>query len=349
MKELKKPKWKLRKRGSFRLYFTIFVSVIICMSVAIAFTFSELARDWLTESLRIPQFITLILGSLIIGAVLSHFVGKFTLAPIKRIRNAMREVSEGNLDVAISEESRFDEIEDICHAFNIMTKELRSTQIIQKDFIANVSHEFKTPLTAIEGYTTMLQDSSLTEEERKEYTEKILFNANRMNELVTNILLISKLENQGINSKNEDFSIDEQIRQEILATEIKWTKKNIDFDVNLEPIFYKGNGDLIAHVWSNLLDNAIKFSPINGKIKLELKMWNGYVYFSVSDEGEGIEEKAKEKLFDKFYQGDTSHKQEGNGLGLALVKRIVDMYGGEIEAQNLSPKGCQFIVRLPIE
>lgn len=169
MKEFKKPKWKTHKRASFRVYFTIFVSVIICASVAIAFAFSELASDWLTESLKIPQFITLILVSLIIGAVLSHFVGKFTLAPIKRIRNAMSEVSEGNLDVSVSEDSRFDEIEDINHAFNIMVKELRSTSIIQKDFIANVSHEFKTPLTAIEGYTTMLQDDGLTKDEKQEY------------------------------------------------------------------------------------------------------------------------------------------------------------------------------------
>jgi len=259
----------------------------------------------------------------------------------------MSEVSEGNLDVPVSEDSRFDEIEDINHAFNIMVKELRSTSIIQKDFIANVSHEFKTPLTAIEGYTTMLQDDGLTKDEKQEYMEKILFNTHRMNDLVTNILLISKLENQGIPKKEEEFSIDEQIRKAILATEIKWTKKNIEFDVDLDSVKYVGNANLIEHVWSNLLDNAIKFSPIEGKITLQLKKQNDCISFFVSDQGEGIKEEAKLQLFDKFYQGDTSHKQEGNGLGLALVKRIVDMYGGEVEVHNLETKGCQFIVRLP--
>lgn len=349
MNGLKTPKWKTKKRLSFRVYFTIFVSIIICISVGVALWFSETTNDWFVKELRVPEFVILIISSLFTGAVLSHFVGKFALAPIKRIRNAMSEVSQGNFDVAIEEDNRFDEIEDINHAFNLMTKELRSTQVIQKDFIANVSHEFKTPLTAIEGYTTMLQDSTLTEEERKEYTEKILFNTNRMSELVNNILLIAKLENQGIESKNEEFSVDEQVRQSILATEIKWSKKNIEFEVNLDPIRYQGNGHLISHVWSNLLDNAIKFSPNGGKITLELKEWNGYLYFAISDEGIGLQESDKARIFDKFYQSDTSHKQNGNGLGLALVKRIIEHYGGEVEAQNLETKGCKFIVRLPME
>lgn len=349
MSNHKKLKWKTKKRLSFHFYFILFVNAVLVSSIAIASLVAPPIVDGLSQWFRLPDFVMVIILSLIIGIMLSLFVGKVILSPIKKIRDAMTEVSEGNLDVAVREESRLDEIEDINHAFNLMTKELRSTQIIQKDFIANVSHEFKTPLSAIEGYTTMLQDGSLTEEERKEYTEKILFNTNQMSELVKNILLIAKLENQGIESNNEEFSVDEQVRQSILALEIKWSKKNIEFEVNLEPIRYQGNGPLISHVWSNLLDNAIKFSPNGGKITLELKEWNGYLYFAISDEGIGFQESDKARIFDKFYQSDTSHKQNGNGLGLALVKRITEHYGGEVEAQNLETKGCKFIVRLPME
>lgn len=348
MKKIELPKWKTKKRLSFHFYFTIFIGVIICASVALASWFSELANEWLVEDLKIPEFLILIVFSLIIGSFLSHFFGEFTLAPIKRIRNAMNEVSEGNLDVSIAEKSRFDEIEDINHAFNVMVKELRSTETIQSDFVSNVSHELKTPLTAIDGYATMLQVDDLSKEDRAEYVRKILFNTHRMSELANNILLLSKLDNQGIENKKEEFSVDEQIRQEILATESKWSEKELDFDVNLDPVTYDGNSGLLSHIWSNLLGNAIKFSPRGGKITLRLEIEDGALLFSVSDEGEGIQENSKKYIFNKFYQSDTSHKQEGNGLGLALVKKITDIYGGEVEAENLPARGCRFTVRLPL-
>lgn len=349
MKELKLPDWKTKKRFSFHFYFIIYTSIIVSVSVAGVVALSAFASEWLELRLKIPSFVTVSIMGLFLGIILSHYVGKFTLSPIKKIRNAMREVSEGNFNVSIDENSRFDEIEDICHAFNMMTKELRSTETIQTDFISNVSHEFKTPLTAIEGYATLLQSGGLDEEEQKEYSEKILFNTRRMNELVKNILLLSKLDNQGIESVKAKFSLDEQIRQEIVASEQKWSEKNLSFDVVMEEIEYYGNGSLLSNVWGNLLGNAIKFSPEGGEIKIELKKEQDYVYFAISDEGEGVKEESKKYLFDKFYQSDTSHKQEGNGLGLALVKKIVDIYAGEVEVFNLEPKGCKFIVRLPLE
>ena len=340
-------KWKTKRRFSFQFYFTIFVSFIVVGSVSTSVWLSGLVDNWLEETFRLPRFISLVLLSLVIGGILSYFVGKFTLTPIKNIRDAMNKVAEGDLNVSVEEESRFDEVEDICHAFNLMMKELRSTETIQTDFISNVSHEFKTPLTAIEGYTTLLQDQNLTDEERLEYTDKILLHTHRMSELVGNILLLSKLDNQGIESLKTNFSIDEQIRQSIVLFEAKWTEKNVELDVELETIEYFGNENMMTHVWNNLIGNAIKFSPDNGKIEIVLKRWNGYIYFSIADEGEGIREDVKRHIFDKFYQADTSHKQEGNGLGLALVKKILDINAGEIEVENLELQGCKFIVRLP--
>lgn len=347
LKKRKLPDWKTKKRHSFHFYFTIFVSCIICVSVACAALFEKITDEWFSKYLKIPDFLIWIIVSLIVGMALSHLVGELTLSPIKKIRNAMNEVAEGNFDVCVNEKNHFDEIEDINHAFNIMVKELRSMEIIQSDFISNVSHEFKTPLTAIDGYAAMLK-SNVSDEERLEYADKILFNARRMSELVNNILLLSKLDNQGIESKKEEFYLDEQIRQEIVAAQEKWSAKNLDLDVKLNECIYYGNKSLLYHVWSNLLGNAIKFSPEGGKITLELISEDNYLIFSISDEGEGIDEDAKKYIFNKFYQSDTSHKQEGNGLGLALVKKITDLCGGSVEAVNLSPKGCKFTVRLPI-
>lgn len=348
MKKIKQPKWKKKKRHSFHFYFILYVGIVLIISLAISSWVSPLIVEWLSQWFSFPDFVMVILLGLIIGITSSTFVGKVVLSPIKKIRDSMTEVSEGNLNISINEASRFDEIEDVNHAFNIMVKELRSTEIIQSDFVSNVSHEFKTPLTAIEGYTTMLQADDLSEEEIKEYTNKILFNTNRMSKLVQNILLISKLDNQGIDSKKEIFSIDEQIRQEILATETTWLEKNIDFDVDLDSVQFYGNSSLTSHVWSNLLGNAIKFSPNGGKIIISLKKLDTNLVFSISDEGEGINEDSKKYIFNKFYQLDTSHKQEGNGLGLALVKKILDIYDGEIDVQNLENKGCKFTVKLPL-
>lgn len=339
---------KIKRKIGFRPYFTIFVSANLCIAVICGIVLKNLTQTWIFENLHIPDFVVVIIFSLIIGAITAWFIAKFVFSPIKHIRDAMTEVSEGNFDTSVNEESRFAEIEEINQAFNIMVKELRSTEVIQSDFVSNVSHEFKTPLSAIEGYTIMLQADDLTEEERKEYTNKILFNTKRMSDLVQNILLLSKLDNQGI-EREEEFSVDEQIRQEILATETKWSEKNLDLDVQLEPIRYFGNGAIISHVWSNLIGNAIKFSPNGGKISLELKKVNGAFLFSVSDEGNGIEENQKQYIFNKFYQADSSHKQKGNGLGLAIVKKIVEMYDGKVEVENITPSGCKFIVQLPIK
>ncbi len=342
------PAWKKKKRISFHVYFTILMASIICVSVACATLFEKITDDWLSETLQIPDFLILIIISLIVGTILSHIMSELTLSPVKKIRNAMSKVASGNFDVAVSEKSKLDEIEDINHAFNIMVKELRSMEVIQSDFVSNVSHELKTPLTAIDGYAAMLKQNDLSSDEHFEYCDKILFNARRMSVLVNNILLLSKLDNQGIESKKQNFSLDEQIRQEIVATENKWSEKNLDLDVKLQEITYCGNQSLLSHVWSNLLGNAIKFSPEGGKITLELKKGVEKLFFSVSDEGNGVDENAKKYLFDKFYQSDTSHKQEGNGLGLALVKKITDLCGGEVFVENLQPKGCRFTVVLPL-
>ena len=287
----------------------------------------------------------LIFNTLIAGLITS-FINAKLLEPITRLSKAMKEVSQGDFEQHLETNSRIAEVGESYQSFNVMTKELRATEVLQMDFVSNVSHEFKTPINAIEGYTMLLQGEELSPDQ-EEYVEKILFNTQRLSGLVGNILLLSKLENQNIPMKKTEYRLDEQIRQAVLSLETKWTEKEIGFQVELEEVKYTANEGLFMHIWINLLDNAIKFSPSKGTITMFLKQEQDSVKFILEDEGPGIEDDVKSRIFDKFYQVDGSHKAEGNGLGLALVKRIVDSAGGTIKAENREYGGCRFVIELP--
>lgn len=240
------------------------------------------------------------------------------------------------------------EVKDIYDSFNLMVKELGATETLQTDFISNVSHEFKTPINAIEGYASLLQEHQQTQEEQNEYIEKILFNTRRLSSLTGNILLLSKINTQSIKPQRTSFRLDEQVRQAILALEQKWTEKNIDLDVELDKIQYSGYEYLLFHVWTNLIDNAIKFDPPDGMICLRMRQSGGSVIFTIEDNGPGINPEEQERIFHKFYQSDSSRKMDGNGLGLSLVKQIVELSGGAVCVENLPEAGCRFTVQLPL-
>ena len=193
----------------------------------------------------------------------------------------------------------------------------------------------------------LLESEEITPEEQQEYVEKILFNTKRLSELVGNVLLLSKIDNQAIPKNEKKFRLDEQIRQSIMQLETKWTEKDIELDVELERTEFIGNATLLIHGWDNLINNAIKFNNHGGTVKLRLSSNADRVTFTIEDNGPGVSEDAIKHIFDKFYQADSSHRQEGNGLGLALVKRIVDLYEGDIKAENLPDTGCRFTVVLP--
>ena len=215
--------------------------------------------------------------------------------------------------------------------------------------MVNVSHEFKTPINAIEGYATLLQaEEDSSPQDRRRYVEKILYNTQRLSKLVSNILLLSKVDHQAISAQGSLYRLDEQIRQSIVQLEPEWEKKDIDLDVELEDLSYTGNESLMLHVWNNLIGNAIKFSPPGGLVSVSLKREEEQAVFRVEDCGPGIDAASLAHVFEKFYQGDSSHKQEGNGLGLALVKQILELCGGTVSAENLPEGGCRFTVRLNI-
>ena len=337
--------WKIKKRRTFGFYFILITMSVVSVALMISLLFSELIIPLIID---IPRYITIIIISLIAGLILTFIISKTLISPIKKLKSMMNEVANGNLSIKVDEKSYIDEVEDIYHYFNLMMEELRSNETIQSDFISNVSHEFKTPLNAILGYSTLLTNENITEEERQEYINKIIYNTQRMNELIGNILLLSKVDNQAIDSRKHNYSLDEQIRRSILFLEPKWNEKNINFDVDFKNTNYYGNEAIMMHVWNNLIDNAIKFSPDNGNIIMRLYMQDSKIIFTIEDEGPGIPEDCIKYIYNKFYQIDVSHKSEGNGLGLSLVKKILDISDGEIFVNNKEIKGTIFKVILYI-
>lgn len=339
-------KWKGYKRRGFRFYFILVVTVVVFITTAL----SAIAEGYLSELLNLGERknrLFLIIGfSVVFGWILSSFVSNILLKPIGNLQSAMYKVAKGDLKVQVTEKSKIEEVENINHSFNIMIKELGANYEMQKDFISNVSHEFKTPLSAIEGYATLLQDDSLPKEERDEYINEIISTTTLMSDLVSNILLLSKIENQSIEFAKENFYLDEQIRKVVVMLEPKWSEKGIQIDANLNRVQTFSNKSMLIHVWRNLIENAIKFSPKNGKIPIDLKEEDEKIIFSVADEGKGIKEEEKELIFNKFYQADSSRKQEGNGLGLALVKKIIEVVDGDIAVENVVPNGCKFTITL---
>ena len=256
---------------SLRTRLTLLIGLVILCSILIAFGLTSLL-EWLFPSVSIvPKWIQLNIISLIVAVFATRYLSKIFFDPIKILNEGMQKVADGDFQVRLNTRSSSVEIQEMFAGFNMMTKELESTEILQSDFVSNVSHEFKTPINAIEGYSTLLQGCENLDTEQQEYVDKILFNTGRLPTLVSNILLLSKLENQSIQSGRQYYALDEQIRETIVSLETAWAPKNIEFDVELDDIEYNGNEVIMRHVWSNLISNAIKFSPEDSLITIRLK------------------------------------------------------------------------------
>ena len=339
-----------RDKGFFLSRINIFFTIIVLLEFVVTIVFASVLQ-WFLESvfqLTLTTTTFILITGILLGGTLAFFVNKAFFGPIQKISQGMNVVADGDFSIKLSTNSPINEVKEIYDSFDLMVRELSATEILQSDFMSNVSHEIKTPVNAIEGYAMLLQGSETTPEEQEEYIDKILFNTNRLSELVGNVLLLSKIDNQAIPKNKTKFRLDEQIRQSVMQLETKWSEKDIELDVDLEEVEFVGNATLLIHVWNNLIGNAIKFNPKGGMVKLRLSKAKDTISFVVEDAGPGIREDALKHIFDKFYQVDNSHKQEGNGLGLALVKKIVDLYEGQIHVENLSDNGCRFIVKLPV-
>ena len=288
-----------------------------------------------------------ILNIVIISAVLVRINLKNIFRPIEQINEATKKVALGEYDIEL-ETKREDEIGELTNNFNKMTRGLKSTENLQKEFINNVSHEIKTPVSSIEGFAKFLKDKNLTDEEREEYANIIIEEAKRLENLTGKILKLSKLNNQEIITNKQEIEVAEQIRKAISLLEPKWSKKDIKINVSLEEKTFLGDEDLIFQVWVNIIDNAIKFSNEGESIDIKVYEKDSNINVEIKDHGIGMKEEELEKVYDRFYQIDRSHSKEGSGLGLAIVKRIVELSEGKIEIKSKENKGTTVIVKLPV-
>ncbi len=282
--------------------------------------------------------------SMLFAMLMILIATKYIVEPIKKLSLATKKISSGNFDVYINDD-RKDEIGQLIEGFNTMAHTLKNIEITRNDFVSSLSHEFRTPLTSIEGYTKLLADCD-DKAEKKEYADIITEETRRLSNLSNNILLLNRIESENIILKKECFRLDEQIRKSILLLENRWSEKNIDMDITLDEVTYFGNEQLLFQVWINLIDNSIKFSQNGSKLEISLEDKNKSIKFRIKDYGIGIPKDSIDRIFDKFYKIDESRNGDGNGLGLSIVKKIVDMHKGEIHILSEVKKGTEIIISM---
>lgn len=342
-----------RRRLGLSLVFSLIVFVMFLITglivglISFLVIDSGLVKDFGHYS-RFAVVLVLILASIIVGTIVSLVFGRIPLKPLREIILAINKLATGDFSARLKL-SRLPELGELSESFNQMAQELGGLEILRTDFVNNFSHEFKTPIVSIKGFAEILKYDDLTSEEKNEYLSIIISESNRLASLATNVLNLSKVETQKILSETCKYNISEQIRRCIVLLETRWEEKNITFSLDIDEVFFTGNEELLSQVWINLLDNAIKFTPNEGEIWVSLKVVSNQLIFSIRDNGCGIGEDAAKHIFDKFYQADTSHASMGNGLGLTLSKKIVELHGGTISCYSEENRGTEFVILLPFK
>lgn len=347
--KIKENHCKRKTRHSLSFLFSGAAILSITFSTAIVFSVMLYFSSDHTIALQDVSVFSVLVLTLIQSIIITFALRRIFITPFVRLIDAMNKVAAGDFSIRLNSNIFQSDLSDVYTSFNTMVTELSHKDTLQSDFISNVSHEFKTPINAIEGYASLLQDSELSDEEEKNYVDKIMFNTQRLSCLVGNVLLLSKVNNQVVQPAHSSYRLDEQIRQSILALESKWAPKNIDFDIELEKIEYTGVENLMAHVWINLIDNAIKFSLDGGLVTIRLYRQENNAIFTVRNHGITIPESSLDRVFGKFYQCDTSRKSEGHGLGLALVKKVLDSSEANIAVISSEDSGTEFKVTLKLK
>lgn len=357
---------KIKRKSLYRYILLSFIIILIIM-----FLFSSLyfryARYYLIDILNqhgvdlspidksrvvdgvIGAVLETITFAAIIGLVLVIVVFKHVIGPIRKMSDATKKVAKGDFNVQIENKKiRKDEIGTLTENFNMMVRELESNEYLSKEFMSNVSHEFKTPIASIQGFANLLKDKDVSEKDKEEYIDIIIEESGRLANLSNNIQQLSKLENKKGLIQKQKVAIDEQIRKCIIILNNKLEEKNIEIGMDEDKdVFLNVNEDMMHQVWINLINNAIKYTDDNGRIDIIIDEFKNRVVVEVKDTGRGIKEENVDKIFEKFYQEDSSHNSEGNGLGLAIVKKIVELHKGTIEVKSKIGEGSSFIVTIP--
>ena len=329
------------------------IALVIVNSCFVMIYFS-LEKEGITSSLLVaPSMVGYLLFISMILSVVTGFLRYYSFSrPMLRLSEAARKIAQGDFSVRVAplrKDGKKDYVEVMFDDFNTMAEELGSIETLKDDFIANVSHELKTPLSVIQSYARAIQQDKLTDEQRNRYADTIMAASQNLSELITNILKLNKLENQEILPLSAPYDLSEQLRRCALAYENLWESKEITFQADLETIVVSYDESILELIWNNLLSNAIKFTPPGGSISMKLTTIAGYAVVRITDSGCGMNEETLKHIFDKFYQGDTSHSQQGNGLGLALVMKALEMLGGKISVDSQPGAGTTFSVRLTIK
>lgn len=349
----RKYKWTLRKYIAIVSILTFISSCIISTAITIG-----AIKIFYKEAITYEKLVLVCILILVLALIIAWFslwVGAGHLTkPLIDVSNTVKQVAEGNFKVNIKrrdttkcEYEYINEVDELAKNVNKMVAELDGMDYMRKDFMSNVSHEIKTPIAAITGFTEILLDGSIDESERQEYLEVINKESMRISRLCENMLHMSRLDSQVIVSNLQKIRLDEQLRKCIILLSEKWSNKEIDFSIDLDEVNILSDYDMLQQVWINLIDNAIKYSGENCKIDISVKRLNDKsVKVSISDNGIGIEEGKLHRIFDKFYQCEESHKKSGSGLGLSISKRIVELLNGTIECKSKKDFGTTMVVTL---
>jgi len=353
---MKNRKYKqfLRAVNNYLVFFLIVSFVVSCCMMLFVTVLADNMGLVFTKE-NIADAAKLTFGNVLLITILSATIDyirrkRMVDRPVKQIMEALDQVMQGDFSVRIPHVREFageTGFNEIITAINKMTAELAGTETLRTDFIANVSHELKTPLAVIGNYATMLQQTGISEEERVAHAKAIAQSSRRLAALITNILKLNKLENQQIFPKHEEYDLSGQLCEVILQFEEAWERKDLNLETDIEDtVRICSDAELLSLVWNNLISNAVKFTPKGGTIGVTLKTEGDAIVVSVSDTGCGIKPETGKHIFEKFYQGDTSHATQGNGLGLALVKRVVDILNCEISVQSRYGHGSTFTVKI---
>lgn len=326
------------------------ITVLIAAALVSILMYTGVIRDLSAESITPGNTLLLMSAiSIFAGILLSAFTGKYLLQPVNRFINQMNRLADGDFKARIhfgkpiSAHPSFQEIE---RSFNKAAEELEQTEVLRGDFINNFSHEFKTPIVSIAGFAKLLRRGNLTPEQQEEYLAVIEEESLRLAQMATSVLDLTKIENQTILTNVSRFNVSEQVRSAILLLEEKWTKKKLEFNLRIGEFDICANEELLKHVWINLLDNAVKFSEEYGYIDILVEEKDGKIAVAISNTGKPIPPESMKRIFNKFYQADESHSSQGSGIGLAIVKKVVELHQGTVSVQS-SPDLTTFTVELP--
>lgn len=329
---------------------TLVLFVIMCMFVIAQY---YIVTSYFNQPFALVGTLSYyIIGSCLILALIIGTVWRFLVSkPLKRVTSAARKVASGDFSVSIEPfngKRKKNELDRLIDDFNLMTRELANNEMLKSDFISNVSHEIKTPLSVIQSYSQALKDPDISEETYNRYVDIIVSTTKNLNSMISNILKLNKLENQQVFPNVSPYQLGEQLRRCALDYMELWQSKNIDFSIEAEDIIIYYDEALLELVWKNLITNAIKYTPEGGNILVTSKLSGDRVEVCIKDSGCGISEDALKRIFDKFYQCDTSHSSEGNGLGLAIVKKVLEIVDGRISVESEIGKGTSFKISLLI-